>query len=62
MLRGFYFKGAGMTEKQKRYLENLGVEIIDLKKVSYDDLSDDDKEFVNFIESDGGVVSEIYHF
>ena len=51
-----------MTEKQKQYLTKIGVEIIDLTKISRDELSDDDKEFLNFVESTGGVVTEIYHF
>lgn len=51
-----------MTEKQKKYLEKLGVEIIDLTKISTDELSESDKEFLSLIESDGGVVTEIYHF
>lgn len=51
-----------MTEKQKQYLTKLGVEFVDLTKVSRDDLSDDDKDFLDFIESTGVVVTEIYHF
>lgn len=55
-----------MTENQKKYLEKLGVEveveIIDLTKISPDELSENDKEFLNFIEADGGIVTEIYHF
>lgn len=51
-----------MTEKQKQYLTKLGVEIIDLATVSKDELSEDDKMFVDFIESTGGVITEIYHF
>ena len=51
-----------MTEKQSNYLEKLGVKKIDLTKISYDELSESDKEFLNFIEADGGIVTEIYHF
>lgn len=51
-----------MTEKQKQYLTKLGVEIIDLTKISRDDLSEEDKEFLNLIEPIGGVITEIYHF
>lgn len=51
-----------MTDKQKKYLENLGVNIIDLTKISRDELSDEDREFVSFVESTGGIITEIFHF
>lgn len=51
-----------MTEKQKKYLEKLGVEFVDLTKVPRNELSDDEKEFVDFIESIDGKVTELYRF
>ena len=51
-----------MTEKQQKYLEKLGVTIIDLTKISRDQLSDSDKEFLEWVELMGGCVTEIYHF
>ena len=51
-----------MTEKQKQYFEKLGCDVINLENISRDDLSDDDKEFIDFIESTGGTVTEIFHF
>lgn len=51
-----------MTENEKKYLEKPGAQIIDLTKISPDELSKSDKEFLNFIEADGGIVTEICHF
>lgn len=51
-----------MTEQEKNKLEKLGVEVIDLTKVPRDELPESDKEFLNWIESDGVVVTKIYHF
>lgn len=51
-----------MTEKQKKSLEKIGINIIDLSKVSREELSNDDNLFLKIIESMGGEVEEIYHF
>lgn len=51
-----------VNAEPENYLEKLGVEKIDLTKISHDELSESDKEFISFVESDGGVVTEIYHF
>ena len=51
-----------MTRKQKEIFKKYNVEVIDLKKVNREDLSEEDKNFVDWVETTGGVVTEIYRF